>query len=301
VPGRGLTKDGFHFLSALPRIDGVQSSEDLATGGRQFVQTIRDAWQGPPAPPIRLLPAVLPVSALPSDERRRIPIGIDEATLSPVLLDFDSDPHFIVIGDNESGKSNVLRLIAEGLVSRKQPSEAMMIVIDYRRALLDSAVTDHRIGYAASSTAAAEIVNDARSAMLSRLPPADLAPEQLRERSWWQGSDLYVFVDDYDLVATSNNPLLPLVELLPQARDIGLHLVLSRQMGGAGRAMFDPVIQRMKDMASPALMMSGNKDEGMLFGNTRPHPLPPGRGYYIDRRAGSRLIQTAFLDVQDGA
>lgn len=45
--------------------------------------------------------------------------------------------------------------------------------------------------------------------------------------------------------------LLPLAEPLSQARDIGLHLVMSRAMGGAGRAMYGPVIQRMKDMAGP--------------------------------------------------
>ncbi len=295
-PGRGLTKEGFHFLSALPRIDGVQDSSNLGPGVRGLVQAVRESWKGPVAPPVRLLPAVLRVSALPADEER-IPIGIDEATLSPVSLDFDADPHFVVFGENESGKSNVLRLIAEGLVRRKQPSEAMMIVIDYRRSLLDSAVTEHRIGYAASSSAATELINDVKGAMLGRLPPADLTPQQLRDRSWWQGSDLYIFVDDYDLVATSSNPLLPLVDLLPQARDIGLHVVLTRQMGGAGRAMYDPVIQRLKDMATPALLMSGNKDEGYLFGNVRPQPLPPGRGHLVDRRYGARLMQTAFLDA----
>ncbi|MFI7127471.1 type VII secretion protein EccCa [Nonomuraea sp. NPDC050153] len=296
APGRGLTKDGFHFLTALPRIDGVQNSADLAAGARSLVQAVRDSWQGTPAPRVRLLPAVLPMSALP-DDRERIPIGIDEAALAPVALDFDSDPHFVIFGENESGKSNLLRLISEGLVQRKQPSEAMMIVIDYRRALLDSAATPHRIGYAASSAAAADLINDARGALLSRLPPANLTPEQLRDRSWWQGSDLYIVVDDYDLVATSSNPLLPLVDLLPQARDIGLHVVLARQMGGAGRAMFDPVIQRMKDMATPALLMSGNKDEGYLFGNVRPQTLPAGRGHLVDRRYGARLIQTAYLDA----
>ncbi|MEU6777999.1 type VII secretion protein EccCa [Nonomuraea angiospora] len=296
APGRGLTKDGFHFLSALPRIDGVQNSTDLAAGARSLVQAVRDSWQGTPAPRVRLLPAVLPVSALP-DDRERIPIGIDEAALAPVSLDFDADPHFVIFGENESGKSNLLRLISEGLVARKQPSEAMMIVIDYRRALLDSAVTPHRIGYAASSAAAADLINDAKGALLSRLPPANLTPEQLRDRSWWQGSDLYIVVDDYDLVATSSNPLHPLVDLLPQARDIGLHVVLARQMGGAGRAMFDPVIQRMKDMATPALLMSGNKDEGYLFGNVRPQTLPPGRGFLVDRRYGARLTQTAYLDA----
>ncbi|NRQ39083.1 type VII secretion protein EccCa [Nonomuraea sp. NN258] len=299
VPGRGLTKDGMHFLSALPRIDGTPGTDGLAEGVRALVDIVRESWQGPGAPPVRLLPALLPAAALPVPAQTgpgRIAIGIDEATLSPVMLDFDADPHFVLFGDTECGKSNVLKLIMEGLVARKTPSEAMMIVLDYRRALLDTAVTDHRIGYAASSTAAAELIQDARSALLKRLPPADLTPEQLRDRSWWQGSDLYIVVDDYDLVATSNNPLQPLAELLPQARDIGLHLVLARQMGGANRAMYDQAVQRLKEMATPALIMSGNREEGQLFGNVRPQPLPPGRGFYVDRRFGARLVQTAFLD-----
>ncbi|WP_093892215.1 type VII secretion protein EccCa [Streptosporangium canum] len=298
VPGRGLTREGLHFLSALPRIDGVRKADDLSDGVRALVQAVRDAWQGPTAPAVRLLPAVLAAETLPGAEQsgpNRIPLGIDEATLSPVMLDFDADPHFIVVGDTESGKSNMLRLITEGLVARQTPQQAMMIVIDYRRALLDSAATEHRIGYAASSAAALELINDVRGALLKRLPPANLTPEQLRSRSWWQGSDLYIVVDDYDLVATSSNPLQPLAELLPQARDIGLHLVMSRAMGGVGRAMFDPVIQKIKDMASPAVVLSGNKDEGFVFGNIRPHPLPPGRGYFVDRRHGARLVQTAFL------
>ncbi|MFI6791942.1 type VII secretion protein EccCa [Nonomuraea sp. NPDC050383] len=301
APGRGLTKEGMHFLTALPRIDGVQSADDLAEGLRALADAVREAWTGPVAPPVRLLPAILPAAQLPGPDQtgKRIPIGIDENTLSPVLLDFDVDPHFVVVGDTESGKSNLLRLICEGLVARQTPHEAMMIVIDYRRSLLDSAVTDHRIGYAASSTAAAALINDAKAALLKRLPPADLTPEQLRSRNWWQGSDLYIVVDDYDLVATSSNPLQPLAELLPQARDIGLHLVLARQMGGLGRAMFDPVITKLKDMASPALVMSGNKDEGQVFGNIRPHPLPAGRGYFVERRTGTRLTQSALHTTEE--
>ncbi|GGT15287.1 type VII secretion protein EccCa [Nonomuraea spiralis] len=297
VPGRGLTKDGLHFLGALPRIDGVQDSDDLSTGLQGLVQAIGDSWQGPPAKQVRLLPSVLPAASLPGMEeigRSRIAIGVDEAALAPVLIDFEADPHFIVVGDTESGKSNMLKVIAENVVARHTPREAMMIVIDYRRSLLDTAVSENRIGYAASSAAALELVNDARNALLKRLPPANLTPEQLRARDWWKGSDLYFVVDDYDLVATSNNPLLPLVELLPQARDIGLHLIMSRAMGGLGRAMFDPVLQRIKDMASPAVILSGSRDEGFLFGNVRAQPQPPGRGFVVDRRLGSRLAQTAF-------
>ncbi|WP_214411990.1 type VII secretion protein EccCa [Sphaerisporangium fuscum] len=298
VPGRGLTRDGFHFLSALPRIDGVRQADDLSVGVRALVDSVREAWHGEPAPRVRLLPSVLPAENLPGPEAgqnpARIPVGIDEASLAPVFAEFDTDPHLAVVGDTESGKSNLLRLVAEGIVARYAPAQARLIVIDYRRSLLDAAYTEHRIGYAASSTVAAEMVEEAKEALVKRLPPADLTPEQLRERNWWKGSDLYFIVDDYDLVATGTNPLSPLLELLPQARDIGLHLVLSRAMGGAGRGMFDPVMQRLKDMATPAVVLSGDKDEGVLFG-VRPHPLPPGRAYFVDRRYGSRLIQTAYL------
>ncbi|TYB59794.1 type VII secretion protein EccCa [Nonomuraea sp. PA05] len=298
VPGRGLTRDGLHFLSALPRIDGVQDAEDLTTGVQGLVTAVRDSWQGQPAKSVRLLPSVLPAASLPGPEqsggRSRIAIGVDEATLSPVFLDFDTDPHFVVLGDNESGKSNLLKVITENVAARYEPREAMMIFIDYRRSLLDTAVGDNRIGYAASAKAALDLVQDARNALLKRLPPADLTPEQLRARDWWKGSDLYIVVDDYDLVSGSNNPLMPLADLLPQARDIGLHLILSRAMGGSGRAMFEPLIQRLKDMATPAVILSGTKDEGFLFGNVRAQPLPPGRGFLVDRKYGSRLAQTAL-------
>jgi DNA segregation ATPase FtsK/SpoIIIE, S-DNA-T family len=242
-----------------------------------------------------MLPEVFPATQLPgvAQTGTRVPFGIDESTLSPVSLDFSTDPHFLVLGDVESGKSNLLRLIADGIVARYPPEAARLMIIDYRRSLLDAADTEQRIGYAASSSAAGSLVSDARGALIERLPSASLTAEQLRTRSWWKGSDLFLIVDDYDLVVGAANPLLPLIDLLPQARDIGLHLVLARSAGGAGRAMFEPVIQRLREMGTPTLLMSANKDEGQLFG-VKPQALPAGRGYLIARRAAPYLVQTAL-------
>jgi DNA segregation ATPase FtsK/SpoIIIE, S-DNA-T family len=297
APGRGLTRDGLHFLAALPRIDSQQAADSLADGVRKLVETVDVAWQGPAAPQVRLLPQTLPTSALPAvgQTGTRIPFGIDENTLAPVLLDFGSDAHFLVFGDTECGKSNLLRLIADAVVARYTPQQARMIFIDYRRSLLDSADSEHGIGYAPSSAAAAPLINQVRDALNKRLPPSDLTPQQLRSRSWWKGSDLFLFVDDYDLVAGASNPLLPIAELLPQARDIGLHVVLARSAGGAGRALFDPVIQRIREMGSPGLLMSGSKDEGALLGGVRAQAQPAGRGWFVERRTGSRLVQTALV------
>ncbi len=297
-PGRGLTREGLHFLAALPRIDSDPSAATLADGLRSLVGTVQRGWRGPAARQVRLLPEALPASALPATAQtgRAIPFGLDESSLSPVLLDFGTDPHFLVFGDTECGKSNLLRLVTAGVVARYSPGEARIIFIDYRRSLLESAETEHRIGYAASSAAAVPLIGDVVGALAKRLPPPDLTPQQLRSRSWWEGSDLFLIVDDYDLVAGTTNPLLPIADLLPQARDIGLHVVLARSAGGAGRAAFDPLIQRIREMGSPGLLMSGSKDEGPLTGGVRPQPQPPGRGLFVTRKAGTRLVQTALVD-----
>ena len=301
-PGRGLTRDGLHFLTALPRIDGQPDAASLADAVRKLVDTVATAWPAPRAPEVRLLPSGYSVTELPgpAETGTRLPFAVDEATLSPVFLDFAADPHFLVLGDTETGKSNLLHLIADGIAARYSLEQARIIVVDYRRSLLDAADTEHRIGYAPSSTAAVALLNDAREALVSRLPPADLTADQLRNRSWWRGSDLFVIVDDYDLVAGASNPLLPLVDLLPQAREIGLHLVLARSAGGAGRAMFEPVIQRLREMGSTALLMSASKDEGPIFG-VKPQTLPPGRGYLVTRRAEPLLVQTAFAAAPEAA
>jgi S-DNA-T family DNA segregation ATPase FtsK/SpoIIIE len=296
APGRGLTRDGLHFLAAMPRIDGRPSAAGLPDALRALTAQVAGAWDGNSAPPVRMLPDVLPAAELPppASTGTRVPFGIDENALAPVFLDFAADPHFLVLGDTECGKSNLLRLATAGIAARFAPEQAKIIFLDYRRSLLDAAQLPHQIGYATSSVAAATLLDEVRGALSTRLPPPDLTPDQLRSRSWWRGAELFVIVDDYDLVAGSANPLLALAEFLPQARDVGLHVVLARSAGGAGRAMFDPVIQRLREMGSPGLIMSGSRDEGALLGGVRPAPQPCGRGFLVTRRGGSRLVQVAL-------
>jgi S-DNA-T family DNA segregation ATPase FtsK/SpoIIIE len=106
---------------------------------------------------------------------------------------------------------------------------------------------------------------------------------------------MYVVVDDYDLVATSaGNPLLVLLEYLPHATDLGLHLIVARRSGGAARALFEPLLSGLRDLGCMGLMMSGNLDEGTLLGSGRPAPLPPGRGVLVVRAGDERLVQVAW-------
>ena len=297
-PGRGLTKDGLHFLTAVSRVDGRHDVDDLAEATASLVSRIAAAWPHPPAPAVRLLPPALPVAELrqlADPATRGIPIGLNETHLAPVYLDFADEPHLLILGDGECGKTNLLRLIVRSIVERNTPDQARLVIADYRRGLLGAVSGDHVLGYAPSGQTLAEMVPATRGALLNRLPGPDITADQLRDRSWWRGPDLYFIVDDYDLVATAgNNPISPLLELLPQARDIGLHLIVTRRVGGAARALYEPVLQRLRELDSPALLMSGNREEGALFGSLKPSPQPAGRGHLIRRRDGVQLIQTAL-------
>ncbi len=297
-PGHGLTPDGLHFLGALPRVDGGQRSEDLSAGVAHLVGAVKALWPGQNAPAVRLLPDQLPYESLPQrpgSASGRFAIGVAEADLAPVLLDFDAEPHALLFGDVESGKSSFLRGLARSVGTAYAANQAKLIVVDYRRSLLGVASPDHLIGYGTSAQVTQGIIDQVVAVMKERLPGPDVTPEQLRSRSWWTGPQLYLLVDDYDLVAGSaTNPLLPLLDFLSQGRDIGLHVVIARRVGGATRALFDPLVGRIRELASPGILMSGPREEGAIFGQVKPRPLPPGRAQLVTRREGTRLIQLAW-------
>ncbi|MDI6104987.1 type VII secretion protein EccCa [Actinoplanes sp. NEAU-A12] len=297
APGRGMITHpadrakGLHLLTVRPEVTTIGDTSAL-------VKSVAAAWEGSPAPRVRLLPASVPYTQLGVDQGSglRLPIGIAEADLQPVGIDFATDPHFLLFGDAECGKSSFLRSIATTLTRRFRPEEARIILVDYRRSLMDLPESEHRIGYGMQAQQTQDLILSAAGYMQRRLPGPDVTARQLRERSWWTGPELFVLVDDYDLVVSGpTNPLLPLVEYLSQARDIGLHLVITRRSGGASRALYEPVIQRLRELSAPGLVMSGSPDEGALVGNVKPVPLPPGRGRLITRREGTRLIQLAHL------
>lgn len=132
--------------------------------------------------------------------------------------------------------------------------------------------------------------------MRRRTPSEDVTAQQLRDRSWWQGPTVYVIVDDYDLVSTSSgNPLAPLTELLPFARDVGVRFVIARNAAGASRSTYEPFMQRMMELGAQGVLLSGDPHEGEILGGVRPRPMPPGRGVFVSRQRGNPLVQTGLM------
>ncbi len=209
----------------------------------------------------------------------------------------DAEPHLLVFGDGQSGKSAVLRAYVREIMRTRTPKEAQIVIVDYRRSLLGEVPDEYLLNYLTSAAQAQPAIRDLANYLENRIPGPDVTPEQLRNRSWWQGAEVFVVVDDYDLVATQqSSPVQALQPLMAQARDTGLHLAVARRSGGASRALYEPVLQSMRDLAMPGLLLSGSPEEGPLLGNLKPQPAPPGRGRLVSRDRGVEVVQTAWTD-----
>lgn len=305
-PGRGLVKGKLHFLGALPRVDGDAEADSLGEGVDDLIAKVKAAWTGPTGPKLRLLPEKIELTtvreqagvAASTGEGGRLLLGIDEKELAPVGLDPETEPHLLLLGDGGSGKSAVLRTIAHEIMRTRTPKQAQLVVVDYRRSLLGEVPDEYLLNYLTSGTQAQPAIRDLATYLESRIPGPDVTPEQLRNRSWWTGAEVFVLVDDYDLVATQqSSPVALLQPMIAQARDVGLHLVVARRSGGASRALYEPVIQSLRDLAMPGMMLSGSPEEGPLLGNLKPQKMPPGRARLITRERGVEVIQNAWTDL----
>ncbi|KMS90479.1 secretion protein EccC [Streptomyces regensis] len=300
LPGRGLTVGSkLHFLTALPRIDGVDDPADLSDGVADLVAAVAEGWPGPAAPPVRMLPTMLSARDLapaPAERRLQFALGVEETELAPAWHNFVETPHLVAFGDTESGKTNLLRLIAKGVTDRFSPAEARILAVDFRRELVEWVPEEYRLGHAVSVDQLDEYVQGAARAMTTRAPGADITPARMRLADWWVGPRLFVLVDDYDLVASpGRSPLDPLLPHLPLGYEVGLHVIVTRSAANSMRGLNDPLVRRLLEVNSPGLLMSCPPTEGYVFGNVKPRLLPAGRGSYITRRSVTQ-IQTAFLD-----
>ncbi|MFD4016443.1 type VII secretion protein EccCa [Streptomyces sindenensis] len=300
-PGRVLTDGKLFAHVALPRTDGVDDTTDLGAVLERTARTVRATWSGEVAQPVRVLPHVLEAHALPGPaaEPTRVPIGLDQSALAPVLLDlFGHDQHLLVLGDSECGKTNLLRTVAHGLVDRYGEDDLVFAVMDPRRSLRGAVPEEFNGGYAYNSKLCAGLSTAIATELEKRLPDENARLEDLEPGNWGKGPRIVVLVDDYDVLTTAGqSPLSPFLPYIPSAVDIGLHFVLTRRVAGASRGMYEPLVQGLRESGASALLMAGDRSEGQLFPGVYASQQASGRGVFIRRGQQNRLIQTVRSPV----
>ncbi|WP_040421218.1 type VII secretion protein EccC [Corynebacterium timonense] len=276
-PGRGLSPEG------TPMLIAATYPQDLAhIAARAAGQT--------PVPRLKVLPAHVSVHPLLDATPNALPLGVGGPRLEPLAC---ASGHLLAFGTGGSGKSTLLASAIE-VVARWPREEARLVIVDPRRTHLGRAPDEMVAAYAATSSAAAEALAAAATTLSQRLPGADVTAEQLAARSWWQGPDIWVVIDDLDLVA--DEVLRPLIPLLPHARDVGLHLVVARKFGGVARALYGGFLGAAKDLAPDVMLFDATRDEGTIFG-VRPSAHKPGRATLV---RGSDVVGTVQVAAPYG-
>ena len=275
-PGRGLDPEG------RPMLVAHSSNQDLA-----HITAVAAAEGQEPVPALRMLPPLVRAAEL--EPGAGIAFGLGGPRLHTLHWDPATSPHLLCIGGQGAGKSTLLATLIDG-IARLGREAARLGVIDHRRAHLGRVDESMLAAYSDTTTATTQTLRDVVTTLTARLPGPDITPAQLAARDWWDGPDIHVVIDDLDLVA--DHDLARLTELLPHARDIGLHLVLARKAGGIGRALFSPFLSAVRDQTPAVLLLDADRDEGTVLG-IRPVPQPPGRGTWQVRGETIGVCQVA--------
>ena len=306
-PGRVLTDASLFGQIALPVLDDV-ADDELGDALEELATRSAKSWEGPSAAPIRLLPATLDPELLPDalDEPDAVPFGLRQDTMEAALLELDgADQHLLVFGDSGSGKTTLLRTVIRGLLDRYTADELVIAVMDLRGDVAEEVPDAYLGGHASTSGLARGLATAIAQELEGRLNAAGTGAEQggatrLSGRPRIaDGPRIVVLADDFDILASGGNePLAPLLPFLPSARDLKLHVLVTRPVAGVGRAMFDVGLQTLRDTGGTMLVMSGERSEGQVTPGVYAEQMVPGRGQFVRRGEPRRIVQVAHSQPQ---
>lgn len=292
--GRILSADKLFSHVASPVLDQPDVVREQST--QALISAIAQASPFKSAPAVRMLPEkVMLQELIEASGGQPAVVALAESTLQPVRFDLDgAQRHLFIVGEHASGKTTALRALMSEAIRGKQPGQVMFGIFDARRTLLGECPEEFLGEYAGTKSAAELLAKGIAKELERRLPPADVTQEQLRNRSWWQGPEIYIVVDDFEQFEGTNNPLRPLVPFLSHGADIGLHVWIARRAAGVSRATYDTFAQGIRDNGANGLLLSGEKQEGAVWPKVYLQQLPTGRAQWVRGPGRVELVQLGF-------
>jgi DNA segregation ATPase FtsK/SpoIIIE, S-DNA-T family len=297
-PGRALTDAKLFGHFALPRIDGVADADTATQGTRDMVAAVAASTDAR-AMQVRILPQLVEASELQVPSLPGLlPLGLRESDLGPEMLDLvRGEHHLIVMGDEQSGKTNVVRSLVSSLVAQYPSRDLVFAVFDPRRALADVVPDAYLGGYAPSAAQAEPLAGAIASELSKRTAGGDAMEDSIGEPD--SIPRIVLLADDYDiLTAGGAGPLRSLIEYLPMGPELQLNVILTRRVRGAGRGMYEQFFAALRDSGSTGLILSGDRSEGGLLNNVRARTLPPGRGLLVRSGGPVQTVQTLWTPME---
>lgn len=263
--------------------------------------------------------------------RTILPLGVRTDTLELAAIP-NLSQNLLVYGEKRSGRTNTLRVVMESVMRQFSPEQASIIVIDPLRNQLgerdrlfargyvaaarfsepDAEGRRRRIapaGYVTSDDDVRETAKLLSALMTKRRPTDETTAEQLRDRTYFTGKEVYVFIDNFFRLAEGVMARTVFDEefggesvtrLLASGVDLGVHFVVSDDTGFAERVKNSPFLLALRDkQMAPILQLAGQPSSGTPIGQAfhlKPSRWRAGQGRLIVDAGDYALVQTALLD-----
>lgn len=117
IPGRVYIKNEEPFLAQIYLPSSGESDVEVLTGIKGIIQLLNETYVDAPKPKsIPMLPHKLSYQSFLNRSDVQLSgqtpaIGLDEANVKPVYLDWQTNRHCLILGDAQKGKSNVCKVI----------------------------------------------------------------------------------------------------------------------------------------------------------------------------------------------
>ncbi|MGV3240584.1 hypothetical protein ACEF17_10775, partial [Streptococcus hyovaginalis] len=170
-PGRAIKKKkGTYFPPVLPAFMGDNDFDQL-TAPNASIQKLRDKYESCRNPHrVPMLPKELTNISFKEYIKEEtsvgiLPIGLDEESVQPVFVDFHAMNHFMILGQAQKGKTNVIKLLINHAI--QQDMEGIGIWDSFNRGLAYLAEHD-RVQYLTDRGTVAKWLESTEAMLLER-------------------------------------------------------------------------------------------------------------------------------------
>ena len=124
-PGRAVIKKESSYFSQIYLPASGTDDYEVLESLKRIVQSLKERYADYQAPqPIPMLPIELTMTNFrpyvsERAETELIPVGLSEATVNPVVIDFKKNHHFVILGQAQRGKTNMLKVILHEITEQK--------------------------------------------------------------------------------------------------------------------------------------------------------------------------------------
>lgn len=244
---------------------------------------------------------------------KHIPIGVSCEDLRIVSAPDSVSPHLLAIGDVGSGKTSFLRGHINSIIRQYTPEQAQFVIIENQYKLHYEQDQLEQYGYLLSyATTPAQIeaaVKKVTEMIKPRIPTETtrLTSEQVRNRTWYQGPEVFVLIDNATSFVQGGawpTKLDPLLLLMEERNDLGLHVYATGKAQGFNSVRESNKLYKTMALSNTAtLLFSGPYDAGTIWPGTgiRFESRRPGQAALVEDPSGGapEVIQTPLARPWD--